>query len=181
MPTAITCPHCAATLRAPANIADGTAVTCLKCKARFVVRDARYEVLPDDGAPAGDRAVRVRRDVAPMPPRTTVVVPPGGAVREAPREYADCPFCGEEILAHARKCRFCKETLDVALRAAEEAGREARRDRDRRDRSVSQRTTVVIEGDNDEYVEFDHTIHLVLDLFSCGLWVPIHLLCYLLH
>jgi len=41
-----------------------------------------------------------------------------------------CPFCDEQISAEAKKCKHCGETIDVALRAAEEAKRssaEARR------------------------------------------------------
>ena len=33
----------------------------------------------------------------------------------------DCPFCASQIPARAKKCSQCGETIDVALRAAEEA------------------------------------------------------------
>ena len=32
-----------------------------------------------------------------------------------------CPYCAEHVSALAKKCKHCGETLDVALRAAEEA------------------------------------------------------------
>jgi TM2 domain-containing membrane protein YozV len=33
-------------------------------------------------------------------------------------DTSQCPFCGEEILRIARKCKHCGEFLDPALRAA---------------------------------------------------------------
>lgn len=39
----------------------------------------------------------------------------------------ECPFCAEQIVAHAKKCRHCGETVDVTLRRAEEAIRASER------------------------------------------------------
>ncbi len=37
----------------------------------------------------------------------------------------ECPFCCEPVRSRARKCPHCRETLDVVLRASEEAARAA--------------------------------------------------------
>ena len=39
----------------------------------------------------------------------------------------ECPFCAEPIVAHAKKCKHCGETVDVTLRRAEEALRASER------------------------------------------------------
>ena len=37
--------------------------------------------------------------------------------RPMPADEVDCPFCGEMILGHAKKCKHCGEILDPTLRA----------------------------------------------------------------
>lgn len=57
---------------------------------------------------------------------TTITVPARAATAaayEPPPRMKECPFCSEQILATAKKCKHCGETVDVALRAAEEAKR----------------------------------------------------------
>lgn len=39
------------------------------------------------------------------------------------RPRRPCPACGEAILVQARKCPFCRQTFDAALRAEEDAAR----------------------------------------------------------
>lgn len=39
----------------------------------------------------------------------------------------ECPFCAEQIAVKAKKCRHCHETVDVAMRKAEEALRASER------------------------------------------------------
>ena len=46
---------------------------------------------------------------------------------QAPSEQTNCPFCDELISMRAKKCRHCGETVDVALRKAEEALRASER------------------------------------------------------
>lgn len=96
-------------------------------------------------------------------------------------ETKECPFCASQIPIRAKVCRDCGETVDVALRAAEEAKREAkaaRRDRDReRDRDRGPRDRVVIHRDRRD---FPHVLHLILTIFTAGLWLPIWIIHYVI-
>lgn len=47
------------------------------------------------------------------------------ATQQSVPQSQTCPFCAEEIKPNAKKCKHCGETLDVGLRAAEEAMRMA--------------------------------------------------------
>jgi hypothetical protein len=97
------------------------------------------------------------------------------AVAELAVATQDCPFCASAIPAAAKKCRYCGETIDVALRAAEEAKREARR-ASRASGGNQQQVVIHHGGDGYRYKPFPHTMHLVITLFTCGCWLPVWLI-----
>lgn len=82
-----------------------------------------------------------------------------------------CPFCGEGVLAIAKKCKHCGEMLDAAMRLAQQtatvpSGAAA----------ASSSTTVVVHTHGRS---FPHLLHLLLTVFTLGLWFPLWVLHYL--
>jgi predicted RNA-binding Zn-ribbon protein involved in translation (DUF1610 family) len=106
MPVPVVCPSCATKLRAPDSAADHK-TKCPKCGESVNIGGVTPEPPP----------------VAKVytPPVAAVYTPPSGqGVEVAPEpEKKACPFCGETVLAVARKCKHCGETIDVAQHAAE--------------------------------------------------------------
>jgi predicted RNA-binding Zn-ribbon protein involved in translation (DUF1610 family) len=97
MSISVTCPSCGTVASAP-DRAAGRRVKCPKCSASLTV--------PTTSNP---------------PVVLTVPAQDSGSVRK----LKECPFCGEQVLEVAKKCKHCGETIDVALRVAEEAKRAA--------------------------------------------------------
>jgi len=106
---------------------------------------------------------------------------PRGPPQSAAQRWAvDCPFCGEQVLATAKKCKHCGETLDVALRSAEEDRRIAEhssRGSGGGGGGAASSSTVVIHqiGGTRSFAGF-HIAHLILTIVTCGLWLPVWLI-----
>jgi predicted RNA-binding Zn-ribbon protein involved in translation (DUF1610 family) len=101
MAIVVACPTCSSKLQAPDHAA-GSLMKCPKCSTavRMPVASAVTPNVP-----------RVARLAQPEPARP---------------ETKACPYCGEQILAVAKKCKHCGETVDMVLRTAEEAARSAK-------------------------------------------------------
>ena len=79
----LNCPHCAQSLEAPAELL-GQTVPCPSCQ----------------------RPIELKKSVPP--PAVPVEAPPATPAQAT----KNCPFCGEQILAVAKKCKHCGEFLD---------------------------------------------------------------------
>jgi hypothetical protein len=124
-------------------------------------------VLPKDGGSQWQPCHTVftgQKPLVPIPPRTMIKT-------EATQK---CPFCAELISIEAKKCKHCGETLDVTLRAAEEAKRNAQNPMVFMNAAGG--GTAVISSDKKR---FPHLIHLLVTLCTWGLWGIIWLLHYL--
>src|SRR5262249_40490156 len=120
------CPNCRATLKAPEQLA-GKFVPCPKCKTRVEVPGASNLICPSASPPAAVAAPAAQPSppvAAPPPAIIEPAKPPVAAavIVNAPAPALKlCPFCAEQIQAEALKCKHCGETIDPALRAAEES------------------------------------------------------------
>ena len=123
----IDCSSCKTRLKVPSSLAPGKKVKCPKCgqlvtMPAAVSSDADYEIVNDaPPAPAPTRVPAPPRPAAPSrvpaPPRppTPSRVPAAAAVRASQPAAAtskSCPYCGEQILESAVKCRHCGEFVD---------------------------------------------------------------------
>jgi hypothetical protein len=106
-----------------------------------------------------------------------------GIPAQNPQPLKECPFCGELILEKAKKCKHCLETLDVTLRAAEEAKRAAELSARNTSGPVSSsaNTTVVYQQPAKPAYQFPHGLHLILTILTMGVWLPIWIIHWLAH
>lgn len=98
------------------------------------------------------------------------------AVEKASKE---CPFCGEDIAASAKKCKHCGETLDATLRAAEEAKRASEKSPMVFMNAGGGASAAAAASGAGAGRGFPHTLHAVLTFFTCGLWLPVWVIHYL--
>jgi predicted Zn finger-like uncharacterized protein len=118
---------------------------------------------------------------------TAIIIPDELAAVD---QYKTCPFCAERVLSEARKCRHCGETIDVALRAAEEAKRIAEKQpatpmvfMNAGGASAASSSSAAT-GSRRGYARDDfatwHMTHLILTVITCGAWLPVWIIHWII-
>jgi transposase len=106
----VSCPTCDARVSG-ATAALGKLVKCPRCGKAFV--------LSESGAMQSSAP-------QPAPQRDEERIPWASEAAVKEPETKNCPMCGEAVKPEAKRCKHCGETIDIALRASEEAKREAK-------------------------------------------------------
>lgn len=160
MPIPVHCSNCGSKFKAPSKAA-GRSTSCPKCNCTLTIPTERSKQSPNSGELVNVPSFEVGAAVAE---------PPSVATKE-------CPYCSEEILLKAVKCKHCGEIVDAALRAAEEAKQFAFQTigSGGSSSSAAASTTVVVNSGRG----FPHFLHLILTIFTCGFWFPIWVLHYI--
>ena len=88
-----------------------------------------------------------------------------------------CPYCGEQILVVAKKCKHCGEIVDTMMREIEML--------------KNQKQSVFMNaggggaaassssGGNIGLRGFSHGWHIILSIFTGGVWIPFYILFYI--
>ena len=192
MPILVICQKCKSKLKAP-DVMAGRMTKCPKCSMQILVeKKENPENSPQQiklNTPSLEsRKIKkenffeeiVNPELA-LQNIQPILITQVNLVNQKPAQYKDCGFCGEEVLMVAKKCKHCGETLDIALRIAEDARRVAENSNSSPAVSAVANTTVIIQNNNPQYIAigFPHFIHFLLTLFTGGLWLPIWILLYI--
>ena len=104
-------------------------VTCQNCKAAFYINDDDLPLETTlDKCKSCNAVITIigKNDSGATDESRSLISVKQPVVNLMPVEQEKtkrCDFCGEEILAVAKKCKHCGEILDVVLRANEEIKR----------------------------------------------------------
>lgn len=141
-----TCSHCQQSLEAPGEML-GQTIECPSCNGSIEL--PKPEPQPEPDPPAESHA--------------SVQAPPSA---QPQRQTRDCPFCSEEILASARKCKHCGEFLDGSSRPISASPQ----------KKSSEPETKIWEGHPSGLYYLGHWIFgiLLLPLFGLGLFLIIY-------
>ena len=100
------------------------------------------------------------------------------------QQTKECPFCAEQVIVNAKKCKHCGEIIDVTLRMAEDAKKASSRNpmvfMNAGGGGASAAAASASSGNgNMAKRNFPHFLHCLVTIFTMGMWLPIWILHYL--
>lgn len=101
-------------------------------------------------------------------------------LEQAPDAMIDCPYCAEPVRLRSKKCRHCGEIIDPQMRDMEYL--KSRRDSPNVFMNAGGGGAAASSSSGDASAllrRFPHWLHLIISLFTAGMWIPVWIILYL--
>jgi ribosomal protein L37E len=83
-----------------------------------------------------------------------------------------CQYCGENVLVEAKKCKHCGEILDAQMREIENLKKQNNNPNVFMNSAASNGLPIGVRP-------FNHALHIILSLFTGGLWLLVYIPLYI--
>jgi hypothetical protein len=89
-----------------------------------------------------------------------------------------CPYCAEQIIAAAKKCKHCGEIIDSTMRDIEMLKNQKQSVFMNAGGASSSSSSAAAAGGN-QLRSFNHILHIFLSVISGGLWLFVYIFLYI--
>ena len=90
-----------------------------------------------------------------------------------------CPYCSEQLIAGAKKCKHCGEIIDTTMRDIEMLKNQKQSVFMNAGGGGSSSSAAAAGAGGSQLRSFNHTLHIILSIITGGIWLIVYIFLYI--